>query len=60
MTRAQLRLELLRIAHHDRHNVQTVLDIVGRYEAAFADLALDDEKAPQAQAKTGAAKKSAA
>ncbi len=48
MDRATLRLELFKIAHHHAQSHQVTIDIVGYYEAAFADLALDGEGAERA------------
>lgn len=45
MTRAQLRLEILRIVHHGGREARHTMEIVQEYEGHFADL-LDDEPAP--------------
>lgn len=50
MTRAELRLELIRIAHHPAQSDTVTLDIARRYEEAFADLILEAGGAERAPA----------
>ena len=46
MTRVQLRLELIRIAHHPAQSDKLTLEIAKRYEEAFADIPLEGEGEP--------------
>lgn len=54
MTRVELRLELMRIAHHPAQGTETTLEIVRQLEQGFADLTLDNEAPPKPEPKSKA------